>query len=197
MKRRDFLKGVMASCLLAACAETPMVPRIGLALGGGGAKGLAHVLMLEVFDELGVAPHRIAGTRIGAVMGTFYASGMNGTAIYRLIDSQTVSGEESGFGSLFSEEIARWLDFIDLKLGNGGLADSSAFLRYLGETSGCGEFSELEIPLKVVATEFWRRQQVVFDKGALLPAMPGASCSMAVWSIRYLTISYSMSVIGS
>lgn len=177
MIRRDFLKYVLFSSLLSACTRAPCTPRIGLALGGGGAKGLAHVLMLEVFDELGVAPYRIAGTSIGAVMGSLYASGMSGRAIRHLIDQLTVSDEESWLGSLFSEEISRWLDFIDLKLGNGSLADSSAFIRYLGETIGLSDFSELKIPLKVVATDFWSREQVVFDKGELLPAI---QASMAV-----------------
>lgn len=132
---------------------------------------MAHVLMLEVFDELGLVPNRIAGTSIGAVMGLLYASGMRASAIRSLIDQLTVSGEESWFGSLFSEELTRWLDFIELKLGEGGLADSSPFIRYLGETIGDSDFSELEIPFKVVAADFWSREQVVFDSGPLLPAV--------------------------
>ena len=55
-------------------AKLPHRPTIGLALGGGGARGLAHVLMLEAFDELGIKPKIIAGTSIGAIMGAVYAS---------------------------------------------------------------------------------------------------------------------------
>src|SRR5204863_4036282 len=51
-------------------------PRIGLALGGGSARGLAHIPMLEVFDELGLRPSVIAGCSIGALIGAGYASGM-------------------------------------------------------------------------------------------------------------------------
>jgi NTE family protein len=47
--------------------------RIGLALGGGGAKGLSHIAFLKVFDELGIRPSVIAGTSIGALIGAFYA----------------------------------------------------------------------------------------------------------------------------
>ena len=56
-------------------------PTIALALGGGGARGLAHILMLEAFDELGLRPKVIAGTSIGAVFGAAYASGMRATEI--------------------------------------------------------------------------------------------------------------------
>ena len=57
------------------------IPTIGLALGGGGARGLAHILMLEAFDELGIKPKIIAGTSIGAIMGAAYASGIPGATI--------------------------------------------------------------------------------------------------------------------
>ena len=64
-------------------------PRIGLALGGGGARGLAHVLVLEVLDELGIRPSVIAGTSIGALIGSAYAAGMSGARIRaHLIESR-------------------------------------------------------------------------------------------------------------
>ena len=56
-------------------------PSIALALGGGGARGLAHILMLEVFDELGLKPKIIAGTSIGAIFGAAYASGLSARLI--------------------------------------------------------------------------------------------------------------------
>lgn len=56
-------------------------PTIALALGGGGARGLAHILMLEVFDELGIRPKLIAGTSIGAIFGAAYASGLAASVI--------------------------------------------------------------------------------------------------------------------
>ena len=54
---------------------------LGLALGGGGARGLAHIPALEALDELGVRPARIAGTSIGAIFGAAYAAGMSGAEI--------------------------------------------------------------------------------------------------------------------
>ena len=56
-----------------------------LALGGGGARGLAHIAMLEALDELGIRPVAIAGTSIGALIGAAYAAGMTGKAIRRIV----------------------------------------------------------------------------------------------------------------
>ena len=59
--------------------------RMALALGGGSARGLAHVLMLEAFDELGVKPAVIAGTSMGAICGAAYAAGLSGAEIARAV----------------------------------------------------------------------------------------------------------------
>ena len=56
-------------------------PKVGIALGAGGAKGIAHIPMLEALDELGVKPHHITGSSIGAVIGSLYASGMSAKEI--------------------------------------------------------------------------------------------------------------------
>ena len=58
-----------------------MSPSIGLALGGGGARGIAHVIVLEVLDDMGVKPSVIAGTSIGALIGSAYAAGISGARI--------------------------------------------------------------------------------------------------------------------
>jgi NTE family protein len=171
MKRRTFLSLLAAGSLLTACKRLPEHKRVGVALGGGGAKGLAHIGMLEVLDELNIRPHRIAGTSIGAVIGALYASGMSGQDIRKLVNDLTVNREESWFEALFSQDIMRWLEFIEIRLGNGGLIDSSAFINYLQSVTTCETFSDLEIPLQVVATDFWSRDQVVFDKGQLWPAI--------------------------
>lgn len=171
MNRRDVLKLLLASSLLTACARRGEAPRIGLALGGGGAKGLAHIPMLEVLDELGLRPQRIAGTSIGAVIGALYASGLSARAIRELVDRLTVTEDENWLESLFSEDVGRWFEFVELRLGNGGLLDSGAFIDYLREQIEAERFEQLAIPLQLVATDFWSREQVVFDSGELMRAI--------------------------
>ena len=111
MNRREFIGLGIGACLLAGCARWRGRGKIGLALGGGGARGLAHVLMLELLDELEMTPHRIAGTSIGSIIGALYASGMSGAQIRALVDRLTVSSGESWLGSLFGpRENKRKLD---------------------------------------------------------------------------------------
>ncbi len=90
--RRAALKLMLAVALAPRVVRAEGHPRIGLALGSGGARGLAHVLVFEVLDELGLRPHRIAGSSIGAIMGALYASGMSAADIHARIDRLTVGG---------------------------------------------------------------------------------------------------------
>ena len=171
MKRRDFLKLSLASSLLAACDMWLVKGKIGLALGGGGAKGLAHILMLQVLDELNLRPHRIAGSSIGAIMGALYASGMSGQEVQQLIDRLTISKDESWWSGLFEEDVGRWWDIIEVELGRGGLIDTKGLTNFLREIIPGTQFEDLNIPLKVVAADFWERKQVVFDRGNMFPAL--------------------------
>jgi NTE family protein len=176
MQRRHFLKLAVLAALSPACASSGQA-RVGVALGGGGAKGLAHILMLDVLDELGIRPHRMAGTSIGAIMATLYGAGMSAREIRQLIDRLTVSSDESWIDALFNEDVMRWAEFVDPILDGGGLIDPTAFIQFLREKSGVQRFEELRFPLSVVAADFWEREQVVFSSGDLMVAV---KASMAV-----------------
>ncbi len=152
-------------------------PRIGLALGSGGARGLAHLQVFEVLDALELRPHRISGASIGAIMGSLYAAGLSASEIHDALDSVTKARDEGWFEALLSRELTRWLRFIEPGAARGGVARSDAFIEFLKETAGVSTFDELEIPLRVVATDFWSREMVVFDSGDLWPAV---QASMAV-----------------
>jgi NTE family protein len=145
--------------------------RVGLALGGGGAKGLAHIPMLEVFDELGVRPDRMAGTSIGAVIGALYASGIPGARIREGVRRMVISRGDSFRVALQKRDALNWVRFLDPGFGQRGLFKGDRFISFLYEAMGVSTFEELEIPLRVVATDFWKSEQVVFESGALLPAV--------------------------
>ena len=146
-------------------------PRVGLALGAGGAKGLAHILMLEILDDLGVRPCAISGSSMGAVIGALYASGLSGRQIHEFINGPVAGGKRRWPNSLFRPDVFKWIDFIDPELGSGGLIDGENFIRYLRREIHASRFETLSIPLKVVAADFWEREQVVLDSGPLLPAI--------------------------
>lgn len=171
MRRRNSPKSGIVARLLTGLGLRKLRGEIGLALGGGGARGLAHILMLEMLDELQIRPHRIAGTSIGAVIGAMYASGMSGHEIRNLVDRLTVSGEESWLGNLFKQSGRHWWNFVELQLGSGGLINTDALAVFLEQTMSVSSFSQLQIPLKIVAADLWQHEQVVFDNGELRPAI--------------------------
>lgn len=157
--------------------------KIGLALGGGGAKGLAHIAIIEVLDEFGIRPHCIAGSSIGAIAGVLYASGHTGRAIREQVERFSFHDGES-LGKLLNRrgDLLRWLDIINLNWGGSALLKADRFLEELMHyTRGTG-FDDLQIPLKVVAADFWKRQQVVLDRGELKPAIQASMALPGVFT---------------
>jgi len=145
--------------------------KIGLALGGGGARGFAHLPVLEVFDELGVKPGCITGTSIGAVIGALYASGKSAADIKKLIDDLLIARRTPLWEVFRNRDAFKFLKLIDPNLKPGGMFKGEKLLAFLYETMQTSTFEELEIPFKAVAVDFWRHEQVVFETGELLPAI--------------------------
>ena len=131
--------------------------KFGLCLGGGGARGLCHIEFLKVLDELELKPCMISGSSIGAIIGAFYSAGLSGREIEDLL-------HEIGF-----KELRKMLDFAILS--RSSLIRGKGVERFLKEKLPVNSFSELKIPLKIVATDFWREKMVVFEKGKLVPAI--------------------------
>ena len=146
-------------------------PKIGIALGAGGAKGVAHIPMLEALDELGITPHRIAGCSIGAVMGALYASGLSAQEIKDKIAHLAITRSDTVRGVFSDRKINKWLGMIDPDFRRSGLIKSESIMAELCEDRSCETFEELAIPLTVVATDFWERRTVVLDSGPLKPAI--------------------------
>lgn len=145
-------------------------PKIGLALGGGGAKGLAHIPMLQALDDHGVKPHRIAGTSIGAIMATLYAAGISADRILEEI-TELVAAPRSLTEALETKRLFAWFDYFDIDISRGSIFHVDKFLDELEDTIGVNCFEDLPTPLKVVATDFWKREEVVFDAGPIIPAV--------------------------
>ena len=149
--------------------------RIGVALGGGGAKGLAHVLMLEVFDDLGLVPARVAGTSIGAIIGSLYCSGTPAREIRAAIEKLALDECDDWSDALLNRHVREWLTLIDMAHGAGALLRADRLLDKLAAAVRVERFEDLTIPLTVVAADFWERTQVVFDSGELLPAVAASA----------------------
>lgn len=145
--------------------------RIGIALGGGGAKGLAHVVVLEAFDELGIRPHAVAGTSIGAVVGVLYCAGQSAAELRASIDRLIIRDGESLRSAFADRRLFHWLDFIAPQFEGAGLIRSEKFISFLFESIHAETFDQLSIPLRVVAADFWNRQEVVLDSGPLRSAV--------------------------
>ena len=147
--------------------------KIGLALGGGGARGFALLPILEVFDELDIKPHCIAGTSIGAILGALYAAGHSAKEIKELFHHLITPPHAGWKDILRSKDMLKILDLIDphISLKPQGLLKGEKLLSYLYNQMRVETFEELNIPLKVVATDFWRKEEVVFDSGPLLKAV--------------------------
>lgn len=131
--------------------------KIGLALGSGGARGLAHIEFLKLFDELGIRPCVISGTSMGAAIAGLYASGLSGKEIeehYRKIDLREMAklldiGWNNKRGFIKGEKVMKWYE----------------------DRLKCKNFEETKIPLKIVATDYWSREQAVFEKGSITDAV--------------------------
>ena len=149
---------------------------VGIALGGGGAKGLAHIEVLKVLDELGVDVAAISGTSIGAIIGSLYAAGKSGAEVEEII-GEIIATPRSIDEALKSERLFGWIELLGFDLGRSHILEADGFLAELDEYLSKSTFEELSIPMKIVAADFWKRNEVVFESGPLMPAI-AASFSM-------------------
>lgn len=143
---------------------------IALALGGGGARGLAHILVLEAFEELGIKPARIAGTSIGALYGAAFASGLAAAHI-RALTEETLSSRFDVIRQLIaarSDPVRKLLRVLPLR---SALLDPEAVLDLVLPKGVKARFEDLAIPLQVVATDLVSQTAFVMDQGDLRSAV--------------------------
>ena len=160
-------------CRLAGSILDPMKhgKTVGLALGGGGARGLVHILVLELLEEFGIRPKAISGTSIGAVFGALYCSGHGAGELREYVDRHVlISGDKTNWKE-DGRKMMEMVKLLDINFAGTGLIKGDRFSHFLYEMLGGESFADLETPLTVAATDFWESSQVVLGEGPVLPAV--------------------------
>jgi len=168
MQRRNFL-GASAAMLLAACSfgprpdatntgttaavppATPRPIRIGLALGGGAARGFAHIGVIKALEAQGIHPDIVTGTSAGSVVAALYASGMDGFTLNKLaltMDEATIADWALPFGTRF-----------------GGWLKGEALQNYVNRLVKNRQIEAMKLPLGIVATDLKSGDRILFRRG--------------------------------
>ncbi len=151
--------------------KPPRPNRIGLALGGGVARGIAHIGVLSVLEEHAIRPSYIAGTSVGALVGGLYAAGLSGAQLHELARKL----KWSMFSSVPVNLTWAALTAITMPLGIFGLDRMIDWI--IAALDGDVTFDELPIPFAAVATDVTSGETIVMNAGPIAPAIR-ASCSV-------------------
>jgi len=156
-----------------------MSPTFGVAFGGGGARGLAHIHIIEALDELGIKPVTIAGSSIGAIMGAGMASGMKGAEIHDYARSILGSRAE------VAARMWRSRPGTIAEAMQGGIRVSQfnieRILKAFLPEAIPQTFEALKVPLKVTATDYFGHSLAVFAEGDLHSALAASAAIPAVF----------------
>ncbi len=142
--------------------------KVGLALGGGSARGLAHIGVLEVLEKEKIPIDIIAGTSAGALIGALYARGSSAGEIKKLISSMSLIDRAK---------------MIDLALPKTGLIAGERIKKMLKKLIGEVEFKDLKIPFACVATDIVTGEEVVIDHGSVVEAVRASISIPAVFTL--------------
>jgi NTE family protein len=141
-----------------------------LALGSGGARGLAHIAVIEALDEMGVKPTAIAGTSLGALIGAAYAAGMRGKDIRHHVIRFAHDRRES-MRRLLLARAGRLTDLLSGAVSQATQMDAEKFCTQFLPEAIPVDFAALAIPLTVMTTDLHRRHELPICSGALRPAL--------------------------
>lgn len=137
----------------------PFNTRIGLALGGGAAKGIAHIGVLKAFEEEQIRIHCISGTSVGALVASYHAFGRPAESILSICSELNLS------------------KILDFTLKRGGLFSTNSIREMIHRDLGDCRIEDANIPLAICATDIETGEQLIFRKGNLADAV---CASMAV-----------------
>ncbi|MES3001173.1 MAG: patatin-like phospholipase family protein [Pseudomonadota bacterium] len=180
--RENWIRAVAALglAMLTACSTAPPVapepvappqpvakrlPRIGLALGGGAARGFAHVGVVQALEEAGIRPDYVVGTSAGSLVAALYASGRNARQLQQLAESM----EEAAFTD--------WT----LPIFSRGMLRGEALARYVNAQVGGKLIEQMPLPLGIIATDLNSGQGVLFQRGDTGAAVRASSAVPAVF----------------
>ncbi len=141
-------------------------PRLGLALGGGAARGFAHVGVIQVLEQNGIRPDLVAGTSAGSLVAALYASGMNGTDLER---------------AAMSMEEATLTDWT-LPFNGRGVLKGDALARYVRQAVGGKVIEQMPLPLGILATDLGNGQGTLFRRGDAALAVRASSAVPGVFT---------------
>jgi NTE family protein len=141
----------------------PKPPRIGLALGGGAARGFAHIGVIQVLEEAGIRPDLVVGTSAGSLVAALYASGRGGAELGALADTM----DESAFA--------------DWSFPGRGLLRGEALARFVRQHTGGRMIEQMRLPLGVVATDLDSGAPILFQRGDAGIAVRASSAVPAVF----------------
>jgi NTE family protein len=141
----------------------PKPPVIGLALGGGAARGFAHIGVIQVLEEAGIRPDLVIGTSAGSLVAALYASGKNGKELAALAQSMDEGA------------------ITDWSFPGRGLIRGEALARYVREHTGGKRIEQMKLPLGIVATDLDNGQGIVFRVGDPGVAVRASSAVPAVF----------------
>ena len=149
--------------VIAAPKPPPRPPRIGLALGGGAARGFAHIGVIQVLEEAGIRPDLVAGTSAGSLVAALYASGKTGAEMAAL--------------AMAMDEGA----ITDWAFPTRGLIRGEALARYVRDQTGGRPIEQMKLPLGIVATHLDSGAAVLFQRGDTGVAVRASSAVPAVF----------------
>jgi len=154
---------------------------LGLALGGGGARGLAHLVALEALEEMGLPPTKIAGTSIGAIFGAGAAAGLSAKYMRAHVE-ELLSERYALLRQLFSARprpVDRLFHFLPMR---AALLDAEALLELLLPSRLPERVEDLLIPMSIVATDFYAQEAVVLTEGSLNKAIAASIALPLIFS---------------
>ena len=141
----------------------PKPPRIGLALGGGAARGFAHIGVIQVLEENGIKPDLVVGTSAGSLVAAMYASGKNGVELGQLAERMDESA------------------ITDWTFPGRALMRGEALAKYVRQQTGGLNIESMKMPLGIVATDLGNGQPILFQRGDPGMAVRASSAVPAVF----------------